>query len=301
MNQTFESVLTSFRAYLLTEKRCASNTTRSYCKDIEQFFAFLDKKEIALASVCQEQFHDFCQELYAVGTTTRTVARKISSIKLLFVYAEQRLGIANVAAELSFPKIEQSLPNFLTESEVQSLLAAACKGSSPSAVRNRVMVYLLYVTGMRISEMLSLTKDALRFDESLLIIKGKGNKQRVVPVPQPVMVMVQSYLADHYVPLTHGSNTDILFPVEYAGVIHAMSRQAFWKILNSVCRAAGIEKSVSPHQLRHSFATHMLKRGLDLRSLQLLLGHETIATVQIYTHLETSHLRSMYNKRHPRS
>lgn len=302
MKHTFKEWETIFHAYLLTEKRCASNTVIAYGKDIKQFILFLDEKKIvSFDEILPITIQDFFQYLYSVGTTARTVARKLSAIKLFFNYLHQRHGIKNCSDTVSFPKIEQKLPHFLTEDEVQSLLRAAMQDSSPIAVRNRVMVYLLYVTGMRISELLILKKESISFEENLICIDGKGGKQRIIPVPVIIIDMIKQYLAHEYQLLINQKQTPLLFPTEYAGTLHILSRQAFWKILNGICLKAGIQKRISPHQLRHSFATHMLKRGIDLRSLQVLLGHENITTVQIYTHVETSHLRSIYDKRHPRS
>lgn len=302
MEHTFKEWETIFHAYLLTEKRCASNTVVAYQKDIRQFMAFLQEKQITtFQQVSAATIQDFFAYMYAMQSTARTVSRKLSAIKLFFSYLHKRHGIKNCSDEVSFPKIEQKLPHFLTEDEIQILLRVAMQDASPVGVRNRVMIYLLYVTGMRISELLGLKKEALSFEEHVLCVDGKGGKQRIIPIPVVITHMIQKYLQHEYCALTDNKQTPLLFPTQYTGVLHGLSRQAFWKMLNNMCVKAGIQKRVSPHQLRHSFATHMLKRGIDLRSLQVLLGHENITTVQIYTHVETSHLRSIYDKRHPRS
>lgn len=293
--------VTAFYAHLLTERRCSRNTYVSYKTDIAQFAKFLETIPIQLEMVTESEIVRFISSLYDQGMNARTVARKISAIKLLFYFCNRSYAISNVAAHIHFPKIEKKLPKYLSEQEIQSLLLHAGSDSSPVGVRNKVMIYLLYVSGMRISELIQLKRDDLFFDTQLVSIYGKGGKQRMVPIPESIMVIIKNYLDKEYLVITKNIETPYLFPVLYNSLLKPLSRQAFWILLKAVCIKAGIGRVVSPHQLRHSFATHMLKRGADLRSLQMLLGHETIATVQIYTHVETSHLRDIYDKKHPRS
>lgn len=296
-----QDLVTAFHAYLLAEKRCAKNSFLAYRTDISQFLCFLEKKCWSLELVTHEQLVQFLEFLYENKVETRTVSRKISALKLFFDFCSHRYAIKDSAATLQFPKPEKRLPKYLTEEEVQRLLETATKHKTPHGVRDAVMVYTLYVTGMRISELLFLKRSDLNFDENIVMVTGKGNKQRLIPVPEMVMKMILCYLENEHKNLLKGNNSDYLFPVLYQKKVQPISRQSFWNSLNLLCSQAGIQKQVSPHQLRHSFATHLLKQGADLRSLQLLLGHETIATVQIYTHIETSHLRSLYDKKHPRS
>ena len=209
--------------------------------------------------------------------------------------------MTNIASHILFPKMEKRLPRYLTEEEMQALLLHAGVDTSPLGVRNKVMIYLLYVSGMRISELVQLKKNDLFFDKQMICVYGKGGKQRFIPIPESIMHIIKLYLNGEYKDVTRNFETPYLFPVLYKGIFKPLSRQAFWILLKTVCLKAGIDRIVSPHQLRHSFATHMLKRGADLRSLQMLLGHETISTVQIYTHVEKSHLREVYDKKHPRS
>ena len=200
----------------------------------------------------------------------------------------------DLGQQLTFPKIEKRLPNYLSEQEIEILLQMADRDTSTLGKRNKVMLYLLYVTGLRITELTTLKTSAIQWDTGFLHVEGKGGKQRMIPLPQPMrsLELLKEY-AD--------KQRDYLFPIRYAGTIRPITRQAFWGILKQLWKKTGIAKSISPHQLRHSLATHLLKRGADLRSLQLLLGHENLSTVQIYTHVETSHLRTIYNKKHPRS
>ncbi len=303
---TIQEILTKFQAYLLTEKCVSFNTFSAYKNDLDQFTAYLVKnKKEELTDIDPELLKSFLHYLYDLKLTARTMARKISSLKLFFNYAYERFGIANSAQDLIFPKLDKSLPCAVSEEEIQQLFAVANQDVSDVGIRTKVMLYLLYVSGMRISELTHLKLPHIHFDTGFVEVIGKGGKGRLIPLPQPMLELLQQYLKTvhrSFVNVDHGSRaTDWLFPIFYAGKVKAITRQSFWMSLKELWKKTGCVRSISPHVLRHSFATHMLKRGADLRSLQMLLGHETIATVQIYTHVETSYLRSMYDKKHPRS
>jgi site-specific recombinase XerD len=291
---TLTELQTKFEAYLLTEKRVSANTFTAYKQDITQFVYFLEKNSIRIEQINKNDLKKFLSYLYGLKLSSRSVARKISSLKILFTYLHQQFDWKDMGEELYLPKIEKKLPQYLTEEEIKLLLTTADQDQTAIGRRNQVMLYLLYVSGMRISELTLLTTSALHFDTGLITVSGKGGKQRMVPIPSFVMTMIKSYLG--LLPATN-----YLFPVTYAKKIKPISRQAFWVVLKKMCKKAKINKAISPHQLRHSLATHLLKKGADLRSLQLLLGHENIATVEIYTHVEISHLRATYDKKHPRS
>lgn len=294
-----------FESYLLTQKRVSDNTFGAYKRDLQQFVSYLKQEKITLSELQVPHLKSFLVHLNEQGISARSLARKISTLKAFFSYLNERMGFENLAAELHVPKIEKKLPQYLQESEIQKLFAAAHEGDTPQDIRNRVMLYLLYVSGMRVSEMVQLKTSHLQFDTGVVQVEGKGGKQRIIPLPHPILAMLKEYIAQTHPSLIYQkgaeNKTDYLFPVRYSGKIKPISRQAFWVILNELCTKSGIPKSISPHKLRHSLATHMLKNGADLRSLQILLGHENVATVQIYTHLETSHLRMIYDKKHPRS
>ncbi|MCX5922004.1 MAG: tyrosine-type recombinase/integrase [Candidatus Dependentiae bacterium] len=297
-------LITKFHTYLLTEKRVASNTFSAYKRDIDQFMTYLASRKVTLDSVTIADVKEFLRHMKdTLCLSARSITRKISSLKVLFSYMHEHLGLPNVAEDLIFPKVEKNLPNYLNEQEVQQLLMAANHDQTDIGVRNKVIVYLLYVSGMRVSELINVQLSHLHFDTGFIDVLGKGGKMRMVPVPAPMLTLLQEYLNTVHGTFTkNGSrSTDYLFPIFYAGKIKPITRQAVWVILNQLCKKSGLNRTVFPHQLRHSLATHMFKNGVDLRSLQMLLGHETIATVQIYTHVETSHLRKVYDKKHPRS
>jgi integrase/recombinase XerD len=294
-------LLTQFEAYLLTEKRVAANTLAAYKNDLEQFQSFLSKRSLTLELVKDADIRAFLQYLKALNIGPRSMARKISSIRLLYKYCHDKFNWDDVAEDISIPKYKKGLPNYLSEHEIEALLRVAEEDTSQLGVRNKIMLYLLYVTGMRISEMVSLEVSAIHFDTGVLVVKGKGDKERMIPMPASMCDFLRIYIKDYLSIFTDKRPTNYLFPTFYAGKIKPITRQAFWIILNAMWKKTGIQKTISPHTLRHSLATHMLKNGAHIRALQMLLGHENISTVQVYTHVEVTHIRKVYDEKHPRS
>lgn len=298
-------IRTKFEAYLLTEQRVSSNTLSSYKHDLDQLYEFLEKQSLSLELLTSDELKKFVHYLYDLKLSARSISRKISTVKTFFNYLATHYNIKNNAKALHFPKIEKKLPAYLTPDEVKQLLTHAQQDRSQTGARNSLMLYLLYVSGMRISELITIAVPHIHFDTSFIEVSGKGGRQRMIPLPQTMMTLLRSYLESLQgcTPAldVKDSGQLYLFPIVYGKKIKAISRQACWGIVKRICAAAGIKRPVSPHQLRHSFATHMLEKGADLRSLQILLGHEDISTVQIYTHVETSQLRKIYDKKHPRS
>lgn len=300
-----QELQTKFETYLLTERRVAQNTVAAYKRDINQLIGFLDQKKILLSSLTSDDLKQFLHYLHDLKLDARSISRKISAIKLLFSYAHERFAIPNVAQELIFPKIEKKLPHYLTEEEIQQLFTVIDADTSPHGIRNKVMIYMLYATGMRATELVKLAVSAIHFDTGYISVQGKGGKQRLIPLPQPMLTLLQDYLSHAHKEVANYKNTDVacpyVFPTRYGSTVKAMTRQALWGIIKDAWKKTGNARAISPHILRHSIATHLLKKGAHLRSLQMLLGHENISTVQVYTHVETSHLRTIYDKKHPRS
>ena len=302
------SYLIVFEAHLIAERRLTFNTVIAYKKDIEQFEEYLTSVNKTVALCVMADLHGFLQQIYDKQRKSRTIARKVASLKIFFAFLCEHHGINNIAAALATPKCESTLPRYLSEQELQQLVAVAAAESGPYAQRNHVMLLFLYSTGMRISELLGLRCSDIRFENRTVLVNGKGNKQRIVPIPEDLMPLLQDYLTllakayeDAAIIMRSTRNPDYLFPNHYTTGKKPLSRQTFWQILRKMCAKAGINRDISPHQLRHSLATHLLQRGADLRSLQLLLGHETLSTMHVYTHLDTSNLRAVYNKKHLRS
>ncbi len=304
---------TLFTTFLLTEKRVSKNTFLAYRRDIEQLLNFFKDKKLTIKSCNQNDIKKFLKKLKDLGVSAKTLSRKISCLKAFFNFLSDRFKIPNRAGSLIFPKIEKTLPIYLTELEVENLLGAASKDRSDKGVRNRVMLSLIYASGMRVSELVNLKIDQIHFDTGFIGIIGKGNKERLVPLPVNVLKFLRFYLDNIYEKLKPKKTSDksfldknsfgqnFLFFSFYRKQIKPISRQSFWIILKNILSKADIKKKVSPHTLRHSLATHLLKSGANIRSLQMLLGHEQLTTVQVYTHLEKSHLRKVYDDKHPRA
>jgi integrase/recombinase XerD len=293
-----------FETYLLTEKRVSRNTLDAYKTDLEQFFSYITAEKVILAEVTPQTLKNFLAHLKASRLSARSMSRKVSTLKLFFSYLHEQCNLANSAQDLLFPRIEKRLPTVLAEHEIEALLKQADVEKTPLAIRNKIMLYLLYVSGMRISELTHLKISDIRFDTGFIAVRGKGDKERMIPVPIAMLEALKQYLDTTYVALIRhkkAQESNFLFPVCYRNKIKPISRQSAWMILKKLWQQTGNSRSLSPHILRHSLATHLLKRGANLRSLQLLLGHENLSTVQVYTHLDTGHLRSIYDKKHPRS
>ena len=297
-----EQMHVKFEAYLLTERHVTTNTFSSYRRDIKQFISFLDKQAVSIEQVDGDTVKQFVHYLYGLKLAARSIARKISALKTFFIYINSHFNIKNSAKELHIPKIEKRLPTYLTEEEVGKVLVCSEQDGTPLGVRNSIMIYLLYGSGMRVSELVNVKIADLHFDTGFVSVAGKGGKHRMIPLPQSILGLIANYLKTYLASeLSTIKNPLYLFPILYGKKIKPISRQSCWGILKKLCEAAGIKRAISPHQLRHSFATHMLEKGADLRSLQVLLGHEDINTVEVYTHVETSQLRKIYDKKHPRS
>ncbi len=300
-----------FFTYILAEKRLSQNTFFAYKQDIEQFNAFLKTKNSSISACTVEHLKLFLKQLKDSGLKPRSLSRKISTIKALFTFASERCGLKNLGKQLIFPKLEKTLPQFLSEQDIYKLFDAAKLDTSDKGVRNKVMLYVLYASGMRVSELVSLTKEQIHFQDGFLQLHGKGNKDRMIPLPQPILELLREYLDYVYPALlpkldensqaTTDSKQQYIFISSYGSSIKPISRQSFWIILKKLLSLAGVSSRISPHSLRHSLATHLLSSGADLRTLQMLLGHASIATVHIYTHVSNTELRTVYDKKHPRN
>lgn len=296
---------TQFQTYLLTEKRVSTNTFAAYDQDVGQLEAYLKKNAIPVAVVTKRHLQGFLKLFRDQKLKAKTLSRKISTLKLFFSFLQTNYKLNNAARSLVFPRVEKTLPHYLTEEEVEHLLAIAGNDESNKGVRNKVMLYMLYATGMRVSELMMITVDRIHFDTGFIQLVGKGNKERSIPLTKHILEMLHFYCDHVYKKLLpkhlHGVPQTYLFATAYKKAIKPISRQSLWGILRRILHEAGITKKISPHSLRHSLATHLLKNGADIRSLQMLLGHESLATIQIYTHLEKSHVRKMYDEKHPRA
>ncbi len=298
--------LERFEDYLLAEKCVSSHTHKAYTNDIKQLITFLQKKEIpSFEQVTGALLKSFLKQLKEGNYAARTMSRKVAAMKLFFRFLAERCSLPNPATALMFPKLDKRLPSYCTEDDVVKLLAASEKNENPKGVRNKVLLYLLYVTGVRVSEAINIKLSDINTDTRRIQVRGKGGKTRIIPLPDQSAILLQDYITrirPLLVPKRYfSSNEDYLFPNARGKRVQPLSRQAAWAVVKKMLHLSHIDKNISPHTLRHSIATHLLKGGWDIRSLQLFLGHENIATVEIYTHVDTTYLRSVYNKKHPRS
>jgi integrase/recombinase XerD len=288
-----------FVGYLRAERGLAGRTVEAYARDLSEYLRDLEKEGVeAPASISASHVHRHLDALASRGLSARSRARHLAALRVFhrFLVAEHHAAL-DPTEDLETPRSERRLPVVLTLEEVEALLDAPQEKSS-AGVRDRAMLALLYATGLRVSELVCLPVDALRLDAGFLVTRGKGNKERLVPVGSRALQAVQTYLALARPALLGRRAARALFVTPRG---RGFTRQGFWKLVCRYARAAGIRKRVSPHKLRHSFATHLVERGADLRSVQAMLGHADLATTQIYTHVDARRLRGVYDRAHPRS
>jgi len=292
-----EDFLQSFLEFLSVEKGLSGNTILSYSRDIKKFFRFLQRMKISFLDPGEEVLSKFIQHLSRSGLSSRSIARIISSLKSFYKFLILD-GVVkkNPALSLHSPKSMLSLPKYLRVKEVERLLSQPDE-KDKMGLRDKAMLELLYATGLRASELVFLKTKDLNLEDGFLICRGKGGKERIVPIGSSAVNALQKYL-ENARPILLRQPNDYLF-LTYRG--DAFTRQGFWKLLKNYAQKAGIASKISPHVLRHSFATHLLERGADLRSVQLMLGHSQITSTQIYTHVSRERLRRVYDKYHPRA
>lgn len=286
--------------YLTVELGLSANTRQAYERDLRLFCKTLGfKNSDALVNVSREQITGYMTQLKERGLAAATIARKLAAIKAFyrFMTAEGYMD-ANPAEVVEAGTKGIKLPRVLSEDEVVRLLNQP-DITTAEGFRDRTMLEVLYATGMRVSELINLTLERVDLNMKYIIAFGKGSKERIVPLGSVAAEFLQQYLEKVRPKLTHaGRNTNIVF-LAFGG--HELTRQRFWQIIRAYGQKANINKALTPHILRHSFATHLLDNGADLRSVQELLGHSDISTTQIYTHLTNKRLRDIYAKAHPRA
>lgn len=289
-----------FLEYLTVELGLSANTRQAYERDLRLFCKTLGfKNSDALVNVSREQITGYMTQLKEKGLAAATIARKLAAIKAFyrFMTAEGYMD-ANPAEVVEAGTKGIKLPRVLSEDEVVRLLNQP-DITTAEGFRDRTMLEVLYATGMRVSELINLTLERVDLNMKYIIAFGKGSKERIVPLGSVSAEFLQQYLEKVRQKLTHADrNTNIVF-LAFGG--HELTRQRFWQIIRAYGRKANINKALTPHILRHSFATHLLDNGADLRSVQELLGHSDISTTQIYTHLTNKRLRDIYAKAHPRA
>ena len=293
-------LIDEFLAYLSAERGLALNTLESYGRDLKQYIGFLDRADppAALEAATTATVIGYLRQLQDEGKAAATVARRLAAIKAFyqFLVRERRLD-RDPTAHLATPKLQRRLPRVLTIREVESLLRQPDLTAS-GGLRDHAMLEILYATGTRVSELVSLDVDHVNLDMGFLRCVGKGSKERVIPIGSLAIQSCREYLKS-------GRNRLLRDPAEPGLFLNhhgrRLTRQGFWKILKKYSRQAHIPTDITPHTLRHSFATHLLENGADLRSVQEMLGHADISTTQIYTHVTRGRLKEVYARTHPRA
>ena len=295
------AAISSYLTHVQVEKGLASNTLSAYRRDMAKFEDFAKKRKLTLNAVKRDDLVDFLASLYRQKLESKTVARHLVTLRNFFRHAQVQGVISeDPTAHLESPKIRRSLPGYLRLEEVEKLLELPDQ-KTPLGLRDRAMLEVLYSTGLRVSELTSLRVTDLDMKVGCVRCIGKGDKERLVPVGRKALGIVERYLRDGRTALIgpgRGGAGAFLFVNRRGGRI---SRVGVWKIFSAYGRKAGLRVPLTPHMLRHSFATHLLERGADLRSVQLMLGHSDISTTQIYTHVVEERLKQIYKAHHPRA
>jgi integrase/recombinase XerD len=293
-----DPLLDQFCDALWLEDGLSRNTLEAYRRDLQQYSRWLHStRSRSLTQAERADLLAYLAERFRRNTKPRSAARLLSSLKRFYRFL-LREGHSTVdpTLQVESPKLPRALPKVLTEHDVERLLAAP-DVSTPLGVRDRAMLETLYASGLRVSELVNLTLPQVNLDAGVLRALGKGAKERLVPLGEEALVWIRRYLQQGRAPVLDGRVTDALFVTARAG---PMTRQAFWNLIKRYAVRAGIGKPLSPHTLRHAFATHLLNHGADLRVVQLLLGHADISTTQIYTHVARERLKQLHAKHHPR-
>ncbi len=294
-----DDLLDSFLSYLVVEKGLSENTLESYGRDLKKFLLFIKSRGITSArEIKYGDILDFMIHSREEGLNATTIVRSMVSIKQFFKYLlSEKVLSEDPTAHIKTPKMKKAIPGVISLDDVESILGAPDE-STPEGLRDAAMLEILYATGIRVSELIGLKLNDVNFELGFVVVYGKGSKERVVPIGDKAREKLLSYLRDSRPTLLKGREAKALFVTRRGA---GMTRQGFWKIIKAQALKSGVTKKISPHTLRHSFATHLLERGADLRTIQVMLGHSDISTTQIYTHVESERLKEIHKKYHPRS
>jgi integrase/recombinase XerD len=288
----------AFLLHLGAERRLSPNTVEAYGHDLQMLGAFAAGRGRTPAGLNRADVEAFVRQLMAEGRAPRSVARVVATLRAFYRYLVVSGHLtASPAVDVRAPRSIRTLPKFLTGEEVEALLAAPDVGT-PRGLRDRAMIELLYATGLRVSELVSLKPADVNLEDGFLTTVGKGRKERMVPIGDEAAMWVRRFLDEARPVLLGRRSSSRLFVNARGGT--ALTRVGFWKVLRAYGTGLGLARRLSPHVLRHSFATHLLERGADLRAIQVMLGHADLSTTQIYTHILDARLRTLYDRYHPR-
>ena len=294
------SDLEKFLTYLALERALSQNTIAAYRSDLESFIKWLEDNMISsFADIRRVFIHDYLCDLKESGLETATLARRLVAIKMFFRYMfQEKIITKDITSVMDSPKLWQLLPDFLSSVEVEALLNAYPRSlKDPLKFRNRTILEIMYACGLRVSETAALNLGSIKFDEETIRVKGKGRKERLVPVGKTALRLLDRYLSDVRPQLVKNQMEATLFLSKNG---KKLNREWIWNIVKEAAKIAGINKNIHPHTLRHSFASHLLENGADLRVIQEMLGHADISTTQIYTHVNQKQLLDIHHRFHPR-
>jgi integrase/recombinase XerD len=295
----FEHLVLDFLAYLEFERGLSRNTLEAYRSDLFQFGRFLSERDVSAEKAKSGDVADFLSALGESGASPATIHRKAACLRSFFRHLRrEEIRDSDPTANLTAPRRGRKLPQVLSKGEVDRLLEQP-KGTSPQALRDRALLELMYACGLRASEAIALQVGDIDLQDQVLRAQGKGSKERIVPVGQRAAAAVRAYLKRGRPPLVRSNGARAQLFVNFRG--GALTRQGLYKIVRRHATSAGLADRMSPHTLRHTFATHLLNGGCDLRSVQEMLGHADVATTQLYTHLSSQRLKDVYFKAHPRA
>jgi integrase/recombinase XerD len=294
-----EQMVDTYLLHLKVERGLAKNTLDSYRRDLKKFVGYLRRNGInTLNEVDRRMIMSFMEDLHNQHRAPATISRNLAAIRSFYSFLTQEsLVKANPTTELDAPKIPKRLPNVMTVSQV-AILMEQPNGNNAAGLRDKAMLELLYATGIRVSELVDLNLVDVNLEMGFLRCLGKGSKERIVPMGKSAIEAIDAYLQKGRGKLIRNSEDQAVFVNIHGG---RLTRQGFWKILKKYVRQAGFQGDITPHTLRHSFATHLLENGADLRAVQEMLGHSDISTTQIYTQVTAIHLRDVYQQSHPRA
>ena len=296
LNNDYIDILKKYKLYLLTNKHLSDNSVDSYLLDIYKYLEYLEKSKInSIKKIKKEDIYNYLKSLDNNKYSIYSVVRKISSIKTFHRYLTSMYEINDVSIDIDTPRFYKKLPNILTIEEVENLLNIKLKTAFD--YRNKAMLEVMYATGLRVSELVNLELNNVNLDESYVRCFGKGNKERIVPLGEIALKYLKIYIDDYRDSLKKRCLCDKIFLNNHG---KGITRQGFFIILKEIAEEKGINKNITPHMLRHSFATHLLNNGADLRSIQVMLGHSNLSTTQIYTNVSNEVLKENYELYHPR-
>ncbi len=295
---TMRKLLDRYNNHLLLEKGASENTLEAYRRDLKRYLSYLESKGVTdINQATPQTVVDFLVQIRAEGLSANSMNRTLAALRGFYKFLlHEKVLDESPLTNIELAKVWMRLPDTVSKDEMNLILSQP-GDDSPAALRDRAMLELLYATGLRVSELIGLTMNNINWQVGFLVVMGKGGKERVVPVGKTAYDVVRRYLDEARPKLIKTRTTDVLFLNRFG---RAFTRQGLWKIIIRYAQKAGLQKSVHPHTFRHSFATHLLEGGADLRAVQVMLGHSDISTTQIYTHVTKDRLKEIHRKYHPR-